>query len=94
MTQRPHDTGREAGRQSAAVQQTGFQQRAPNCTAKASEQGMARQHRLRDWIDSQASVTRIWLDQLIAEGDPQDMVTLIHKQAAWLDLMRSRLVES
>ena len=46
---------------------------------------------LLDWIDSQAKVTRIWLDQLIAEGDPDDMITLIHRQAAWLDMMRSRL---
>lgn len=49
------------------------------------------QGRLLDWIDSQAKVTRIWLDQLIAEGDPDDMISLIHRQAAWLDMMRSRL---
>lgn len=54
----------------------------------------AGQGRLLDWIDSQARVTRIWLDQLIAEGDPHDMISLIHRQAAWLDMMRSRLVEN
>jgi|TARA_Y100001947_G_C10207667_1_gene247760 hypothetical protein len=52
------------------------------------------QGRLLDWIDSQAKVTRIWLDQLIAEGDPDDMISLIHRQAAWLDMMRSRLAGS
>lgn len=49
------------------------------------------QGRLLDWIESQAKVTRIWLDQLIAEGDPDDMISLIHRQAAWLDMMRSRI---
>lgn len=60
----------------------------------ASEGGCRRDQRLLDWVESQASVTRIWLDQLIAEGDPEDLVSLIHRQAAWLDLMRSRLAES
>ena len=55
-------------------------------TSPARDQG-----RLLDWIDSQAKVTRIWLDQLIAEGDPDDMISLIHRQAAWLDMMRSRI---
>jgi hypothetical protein len=31
------------------------------------------------------------MDQLIAEGDPNDLVSVIHKQAAWLDLMHQRL---
>lgn len=50
--------------------------------------------RVRDWVESQASVTRIWLDQLIAEGDPEDLVSLVHRQAAWLDLMRERLSDA
>ena len=49
--------------------------------------------RILDWVESQSRVTRIWLDELIAEGDPNDFATLIHKQAAWLDLMRERLRE-
>ena len=61
----------------------------PGVTSPARGQG-----RLLDWIDSQAKVTRIWLDQLIAEGDPDDMISLIHRQAAWLDMMRSRLAGS
>lgn len=47
--------------------------------------------RILDWVESQSRVTRIWLDELIAEGDPNDFATLIHKQATWLDLMRERL---
>ncbi|WP_143435235.1 hypothetical protein [Henriciella aquimarina] len=49
--------------------------------------------RILDWVESQSRVTRVWLDQLIAEGDPDDLASLIHKQAAWLDLMRERLRE-
>ncbi|MEM5517853.1 hypothetical protein WNY37_12925 [Henriciella sp. AS95] len=49
------------------------------------------QMQLLDWIESQCSVTRVWLDRLIAAGDPDDMVSLIHRQAAWLELVRDRL---
>lgn len=49
--------------------------------------------RILDWVESQACVTRIWLDQLIAEGDPDDLVSLIHRQSAWLDMMRERLAK-
>lgn len=51
----------------------------------------SRPSRLLDWVESQACVTRVWLDELIAEGDPQELVSLIHRQAAWLDLMKQRL---
>lgn len=64
------------------------------CGASPRSAASGGQGRLLDWIDSQARVTRIWLDQLIAEGDPDDMISLIHRQAAWLDMMRSRLVEN
>ncbi len=70
---------------------------ASDSSQRASKPAAARcgrEQRLLDWVESQASVTRIWLDQLIAEGDPQDLVSLIHRQAAWLDLMRARLAES
>lgn len=61
---------------------------------QSGSEGQAAPKRLLDWIDSQSKVTRIWLDELIAEGDPNDMISLIHRQAAWLDLMRSRLAEN
>lgn len=50
--------------------------------------------RILDWVESQSRVTRIWLDELIAEGDPDDMVSVIHRQAAWLELMRERLKQA
>lgn len=50
--------------------------------------------RILDWVESQSRVTRIWLDELIAEGDPNDLVSVIHRQAAWLELMRVRLTQA
>lgn len=46
---------------------------------------------LRDWIESQANVLGLWLDRLIEEGDPGDLISLVHRQQAWLELMRMQL---
>lgn len=58
------------------------------CARQGRASGRAR---LLDWVESQSRVTRIWLDELIAEGDPNDMASMIHRQAAWLELMQDRL---
>jgi hypothetical protein len=44
-----------------------------------------------DWIDSQANVLGLWLDRLIADGDPGDLISLVHRQHAWLELLRARI---
>lgn len=46
---------------------------------------------LCDWIDTQAGVLGLWLDRLIEQGDPDDLVSLVHRQQAWLELMRDRV---
>lgn len=46
---------------------------------------------LRDWIESQTSVLGLWLDRLIEEGDPGDLISMVHRQQLWLELMRERL---
>ena len=46
---------------------------------------------LCDWIDSQANVLGLWLDRLIAEGDPSDLITMVHRQQVWLELLRTRM---
>lgn len=43
------------------------------------------------WLESQSSVMELWLDRLIADGDPDDMVSLLHRQAAWLDMAKNRV---
>jgi hypothetical protein len=44
-----------------------------------------------DWLGSQTAVLGIWLDRLIAEGDPGDLISLIHRQQLWLEMMRERV---
>jgi len=46
---------------------------------------------MSDWIESQTNVLGLWLDRLIEEGDPGDLVSLVHRQHAWLELLRTRL---
>lgn len=47
-----------------------------------------------DWIDSQANVLGLWLDRLIEQGDPDDLVSMVHRQQAWLELLRTRMIRS
>lgn len=67
------------------------QEQVASGAGQACEAGRVR---ILDWVESQSRVTRIWLDELIAEGDPDDLVSVIHRQAAWLDLMRDRLKQA
>lgn len=46
---------------------------------------------LRDWIESQVNVLGIWLDRLIEEGDPGDLISMVHRQQSWLELMGMQL---
>jgi hypothetical protein len=46
---------------------------------------------LCDWIDTQSVVLGLWLDRLIEQGDPDDLVSLVHRQQAWLEMMRDRV---
>ncbi len=47
---------------------------------------------LCDWIDSQANVLGLWLDRLIEQGDPEDLISMVHRQQAWLEMLRTRMV--
>jgi hypothetical protein len=44
-----------------------------------------------DWLDSQANVLGLWLDRLIAQGDPGDLISMVHRQQAWLQMLRARM---
>ena len=43
---------------------------------------------------SQAGVQGLWLDRLIEKGDPGDLISLLHRQQAWLEMLRTRLGHS
>jgi len=32
-----------------------------------------------------------WLDRLIDDGDDSDVVTMLHRQQSWLNMMQDRL---
>ncbi len=44
-----------------------------------------------DWIESQTNVLGLWLDRLIAEGDPGDLISMVHRQQAWLQMLRAHI---
>ena len=44
------------------------------------------------WMETHSRVMGFWLDQLIAEGDEGEMVTMLHRQQKWLEMMQARLV--
>jgi hypothetical protein len=36
-------------------------------------------------------VLGLWLDRLIEQGDPGDLVSMVHRQQAWLEMLRARM---
>lgn len=42
-------------------------------------------------IDAHARMTGVWLDQLIEQGDDEDLVSTLHRREAWLAMMQDRL---
>jgi hypothetical protein len=45
---------------------------------------------LCDRIRSQPNVPVLWLGRLIAEGETGDLISMVHRQQAWLELLRAR----
>ena len=45
-----------------------------------------------DAMHTHAQVSGFWLDRLIATGDPEDTVSMLHRQQSWLAMMQDRLV--
>jgi hypothetical protein len=46
---------------------------------------------LCDWIGSQANVPGLWPGRLIAQGDPGDLISMVHRQQAWPGLLSARM---
>lgn len=42
-------------------------------------------------MHTHAQVSGFWLDRLIATGDPEDTVSMLHRQQSWLAMMQDRL---
>jgi len=44
-----------------------------------------------DWMETHSRIMGFWLDRLIAEGDESDIVSMLHRQQSWLDMMQMHL---
>ena len=58
---------------------------------RQATQSPGHEGRAVDWIQTQSRILEVWLDRLIAEGDPDDLITMLHRQKAWLEMMQARL---
>ncbi len=69
------------------------QMRDAFCAATQPGHRRTSHHSAADWLSTQTQIVGLWLDQLVAEGDPDDLASLLHRHAAWLELMRSRIAQ-
>ncbi len=51
----------------------------------------ARQDLLKEWMGSHTRILGLWLDRLLEEGDDAELVSMIHRQHAWLSMMQARM---
>jgi hypothetical protein len=51
----------------------------------------ARHDLLKDWMGSHTRILGLWLDRLLEEGDDAELVSMIHRQHAWLSMMQVRM---
>ena len=51
----------------------------------------ARHDLLKDWMGSHTRILGLWLDRLLEEGDDGELVSMIHRQHAWLSMMQARM---
>lgn len=51
----------------------------------------ARHDLLKEWMGSHTRILGLWLDRLMEEGDDADLVSMIHRQHAWLCMMQDRM---
>ncbi len=52
--------------------------------------GTVRTPALNDWLARQTHVLGLWPDRHIAVGDPDDLISLLHRHQAWLSLVSER----
>ena len=59
--------------------------------AQIADNASACRDPLRDWMNTHRKVLGLWLDELVAKGDPDDLVSMIHRQEMWLAMMQERV---
>jgi hypothetical protein len=50
-----------------------------------------RQDLLKEWMGSHTRILGLWLDRLLEDGDDAELVSMIHRQHAWLSMMQARM---
>ena len=89
----------ESGARRAEAQQEGSADHRPAdtsclCGPLQGEGDAARgvrQDLLKEWMGSHTRILGLWLDRLLEEGDDADLVSMIHRQHAWLSMMQARM---
>lgn len=90
---RAHEAGEAAGKTPGtastitATHTSVTQEHASNAQAGRS----ARHDLLKEWMGSHTRILGLWLDRLLEEGDDGELVSMIHRQHAWLSMMQARM---
>ena len=63
--------------------------RAPAPDAHCADS--ARHVLLKEWMGSHTRILGLWLDRLLEEGDDGELISMIHRQYAWLSMMQARM---
>lgn len=59
--------------------------------APTSQQSAAKREALLDWLETHSRVMGFWLDCLVADGDEGELISLLHRQHCWLEMMQDRV---
>ena len=95
----PINTGDSAPSETGARREGGSAGSVPTdtsgpCGALQGEGEAARgvrQDLLKEWMGSHTRILGLWLDRLLEEGDDAELVSMIHRQHAWLSMMQARM---
>ncbi len=89
----------ETGARRAGTQHEGSAEHIPadtsgSCGPLQNEGDAARgvrQDLLKEWMGSHTRILGLWLDRLLEDGDDAELVSMIHRQHAWLSMMQARM---
>lgn len=65
--------------------------REPEDQDRVSGARSVRHDLLKEWMGSHTRILGFWLDRLLEEGDEDELVSMIHRQYAWLSMMQARI---
>ncbi|KCZ51203.1 hypothetical protein [Hyphomonas pacifica] len=59
---------------------------------RPSERPEAMKHQsMQDFTQRHTQVSRVAIDGLLESGDPDDVISMLHRQQSWLAMMQDRL---